>query len=65
MPAAVITPTTREQAERLAVWHLRAALRLWPRYGTSDECRRHVETARDVLDRALRSEDDTREVPTP
>lgn len=59
-----VRPSTLPESVRVAVHHLRAAARLRPRYGSQRDVDAHVDRALSLLERALRDEDITREVPT-
>lgn len=52
-------------ALKVAASHLRTAQRLAVRYGAEQDVRHHIGVALDVIERALRSEDQTQEIPIP
>jgi hypothetical protein len=62
---AAVIPTSHRDAMVIARAHLRSAKALRGRAGMEREVNHHVDEAHAVLDRALRSEDDTRETPQP
>ena len=62
MTTPAVTPATLTEAVRIAVTHLRAVQRLRGRYGSEEHRQQQAEAALAVLERALRAEDDTREV---